>query len=675
MSTKHAKHAKHAKQPKQSGHIKRSGRSGQPKQPKQSGQPRPKLPIRTVLTIVKYAVPLLLSLVLFLRTRETNLLLSTSTEIVAVFLLTELLLSKLPRVGYCANSLLILLINIQLAVYYFGNSFISMVMMTNLEFVEDLSGNAVVYVLGAALCVLVSFLPIKRFLASLPVSRIVALCTVAILYNAFLITSGPSYSPVYNYYSLAQSFLDQYGAKSDFSTREVNTNTYYRDGVLQERKMPAGLGDNPNVIVVFIEGLSDNVTTDGRNITPNISRLKKQSLSFHNYYNHTSPTLRGLIGQLYSGYQYDNHDVNGTTSIMDILESNGYKTVFINTEPSNREFASYVDSLGFEEIRGSKDVEHAGYKLSEEDNYYSDAEAFDLLYETVEDYSKQDESFLACMYTFGTHASFNSPDELFEDGSNPELNKFFNMDYQFGAFMDKLERQGLLKNSIVVFTTDHATYFDKAFSDTFPNYKRDHVFLDKIPFFIYYEGVTPETVDAHGRNSLCMAPTVLDLIDIDGPNYFLGSSLFGDCQSDIEYCYNENGSYYSSKEARISPLAGSDLEQFKERLFDYFSIAAKGSSFKDAEIEIEPGVSGDYELHLINVPEEQNVDCLAIGVWRNQDQSDIAWTIAREEDGRYDATILESDLPSGKGKYSAAIRIIYRDGKSEPLATTSVFFP
>ena len=59
------------------------------------------------------------------------------------------------------------------------------------------------------------------------------------------------------------------------------------------------------------------------------------------------------------------------------------------------------------------------------------------------------------------------------------------------------------------------------------------VFLDRIPFFIYYKGVTPQVIDAQGRNSLCMTPTVLDFLDVDVPDYFLGTTLFLDINNDF----------------------------------------------------------------------------------------------------------------------------------------------
>ncbi|HFR3771756.1 TPA: arylsulfatase, partial [Streptococcus suis] len=50
--------------------------------------------------------------------------------------------------------------------------------------------------------------------------------------------------------------------------------------------------------------------------------------------------------------------------------------------------------------------------------------------------------------------------------------------------------------------------------------------IDEIPLFIYYKGISPEVIDVKGKNSISLSPTVLDYIDLTGPNYFLGQSLF-----------------------------------------------------------------------------------------------------------------------------------------------------
>jgi membrane-anchored protein YejM (alkaline phosphatase superfamily) len=117
---------------------------------------------------------------------------------------------------------------------------------------------------------------------------------------------------------------------------------FYKESIEDEISKPSGLPEKPNVILIFTEGLSKSVVEDERNITPNLQKFSKRALSFENYYNHTFATYRGLIGQLYSGYQLNNSDSNNLIALQDIFSAKGYNTAFINTEPDNEEFTTYL---------------------------------------------------------------------------------------------------------------------------------------------------------------------------------------------------------------------------------------------------------------------------------------------------------------------------------------------
>jgi len=104
------------------------------------------------------------------------------------------------------------------------------------------------------------------------------------------------------------------------------------------RIRPEALPQRPNVVLLFVEGLSQSVVEDARDLMPNLAALERRTLFFENYYNHTFATCRGLISQLYSGYQLSDQDVNGLVSLQAILHDFGYRTAFINTEPNNAQF-------------------------------------------------------------------------------------------------------------------------------------------------------------------------------------------------------------------------------------------------------------------------------------------------------------------------------------------------
>lgn len=93
---------------------------------------------------------------------------------------------------------------------------------------------------------------------------------------------------------------------------------------------------------------------------PNVADMEKKSLFFENYFNHTFPTYKGLIGQLFSGYQLNNFDENTLVSLEEAFRKAGYHTSFINTEPQNLNFASYLENLRFDEVVTNIDIKGEG---------------------------------------------------------------------------------------------------------------------------------------------------------------------------------------------------------------------------------------------------------------------------------------------------------------------------
>ena len=304
--------------------------------------------------------------------------------------------------------------------------------------------------------------------------------------------------------------------ESEASSTAAYTHQMFPVGTESE-KFAAAPGTN--VIVIFVEGLSENVVDDGRNIMPNMKALQGETYSFFNYYNHTFATYRGLQGQLYSGYSLEDMEPNSLPSIMDCLRENGYYTAFINTEPYNPDFISYLDAMSFDTVIANTELATGVV------HDISDKDAFELLYDTAEAYGSSGTPFFLGMYSFGTHASFDTAGEIYGNGGNRMLNKFYNADCQIGAFMDKFKNSPLAANTMVVITADHATYCDEDFRNTFPDYYRADMSCDEIPLLIYYRGNTGQ-LNAQGRNSLDLAPTILDILNIGYPDTFLGDSLY-----------------------------------------------------------------------------------------------------------------------------------------------------
>lgn len=540
-------------------------------QPDDDAQSRPWL---LWCTLCKYAIAAMVAIVSAYSSGSFAQLVAFIAELLMIVAISEMLVRKSRVVGTVVGGLLLLLFLVQALVLYFGSTFISAIMVTNLEFLSDIQGKAGEYVVAGMVAGFVSFFPIcsipwTRRLTTRAFLGIVAACL------ALSFTCGLSHSPGYAYIDLALQMKVIAERSERLRNTKGSASRFYHEHVAQGISRPQSLPKNPNVVVIMVEGLSQNIIEDERRIMPNVWKYERRSLSFTNYYNHTAATLRGISSQLYSGYQNEDFDTNGLVSLQSVLSDLGYATAFINTEPANRPFARYLKALKFDEVVDGRD--YVNGKVSGPDASLSDKQAYQALLAKMSEMHSGEKPFLITMYTFGTHATFDSPDLTYGDGTNPELNKFYNADHWFGQFMDEFKDSPMLEDTIIVFTTDHATYADRSYLDSFRNYERRKMFLDRIPLFFYYKGVKHRWVEAAGQNSLDLVPTVLDLIDVDYPNFFLGQSLFVDeDESKFDVYYAELHDRNSSNHGKVDTVTGKELEWLENELFEYYTAARTG---------------------------------------------------------------------------------------------------
>ncbi|MBP5198811.1 MAG: sulfatase-like hydrolase/transferase [Lachnospiraceae bacterium] len=507
-------------------------------------------------TAVKYLFALLLTFAGLKNFKYPGSLLLSMGELFSVIFLSDVLLRK-SKYFNVLNSILILLYNAQMLVLFFGGSFITLVMLQNLASVQDLAGKLFIYSLGIILVLVFSFLPVKptEYIGPLKTEKIslFAGLFLIIIRGILLFVFPGGETPLGGYIDLSGQYKDHrqllkmvelntrqndtetdvllstLSTEADFSADEASQDTEEEKisgtilvtNVEESPKNVAHpvINGNPNVILIFTEGLSQNIVSDERGIMPNVAKLEGTYLSFENYYNHTFATYRGIQGQLFSGHQLNDTDKNNLPSLMSVLKKRGYYTEMINTEPANEMFTGYLRDLGFDEcIEKEPPTENLLDALT-------DAQAYDLLFDEAERLENDATPFFLCIYTFGTHVSLDSPDHKFGDGENNVLNRFYNADMQFGNFMDKLRESGLDKDTLVVFTGDHATFSDEDYKKAFPEYERACSDVDEVPLLFIFEGLSLQ-VDAAGRNSLDMAPTLLDLLGLTSPDSFMGTSLF-----------------------------------------------------------------------------------------------------------------------------------------------------
>lgn len=518
-------------------------------------------------------------LVLFLQVtymyKKPILILVGLVELTLILLASGYLVSINKILGYLINCILLLIIGIEIIVYRFAGNYVSLIMVTNLESIQGISGKTILYLLYIIPFILALCIPTPkiegRFYKSF--SKCGLVC-VLLLTEFIIWNSGENSSPIENSILLFRNIYARQArynkiAQSGNSDFEMLDSMFYKDTIGNYVSSPLQK-KNPDVVLIFTEGLSQNIIDDERNIMPNVRMYEDKSLNFTNYYNHTAATYRGLIGQLYSGHQYNNNDENTLISLQKIMHDNGYQTTLINTEPNNQDFTNYLKIFDFDRIVTSNNT----------NTWLRDDEAYALLANEVKECYENSKPDFIVIYTFGTHATFDESKVKYGDGKNGLLNRFANADYYFGEFMKNFENNDKYNDLVVVFTTDYCTYEDEDFIRTFePSYTREDYFCDQIPLLIWYNKIEAQEINAEGRNSLCFAPTLLDFLDIDGDNYFLGDSLFSnnDVNNLIDkvYAIPDEERYRITSESGISELDEAEFNIVNPIIKGYLSYTIK----------------------------------------------------------------------------------------------------
>lgn len=497
-----------------------------------------------------------------------RVLLLSVLELFIILIFSNIVL-RIKWGGWIISSILFFLFNLQLLFWIMSHSFLDIGFFKNLDSIQGLSGRAATYIFLVVIIMVLSVFPAKRLKSSLIVE--VLLLGILLLADFCSLRALNVLSPLYGYRKLYSQYDYEKKEQEAKNALLVYADKFYQESVEDYVKKDPQLPDRPNLVLIFTEGLSQQIVEDERKIMPNVEAFEENALFFDNYYNHTAATYWGLIAQLYSGFQFDNYEKNELFSIQKVLQEEGYYTTFINTEPNNNRFTSYLEKFDFDEL-----ICERGSICTGQSKTLSDKESYQLLWEVMEEKETGERPYFISMYTYGTHVSLDSIDEKYGDGKDPELNKFYDNDYQFGEFMRKFNDSDFSKDTVIVFTTDHCTYYDDAFENSFPNYERKAVFFDRIPLFFYYKGIEPDRINVSGRTSINLVPTILDFLDISRENYFLGDSLFrrnGENRVMDEYYFGVIGDYSSSHGGEIASLTDSESDAFGKNLAIYHALS------------------------------------------------------------------------------------------------------
>jgi len=311
------------------------------------------------------------------------------------------------------------------------------------------------------------------------------------------------------------------------------------------------VADQPlNVIVFFVESLSSRLTGVYRpqlaNLTPNIVDFARASSTLINYYNHVTPTIVGIRGQLCSIFPYLQHkdwhkakfelQNSPVTCLPHILNRNHYETNFLGySHPNSTFFDHQMKNSGFSRRWFYQDLlDHylaADEKPERGRQGNSDRQMMSATISFLRN-RKSEKPFFTAISTVETHPGFELLESQQKHPSydNSKLNLVYNLDRHFGRFWEYFKTSKYRNNTIVILTADHAHTASVLMKEVAgEGYPQEN--FDTMNMVVYTpDRLLPQQIDAQA-SSVDFAPSLLQLLGIKNEsNSFMGQSIFSDRQ-------------------------------------------------------------------------------------------------------------------------------------------------
>lgn len=308
----------------------------------------------------------------------------------------------------------------------------------------------------------------------------------------------------------------------------------------------AGMFKGKNLLVIQVESLESfviNKEINNQKITPVLNELVNSGLYFPNIHEQVNegtssdsdlmintsmfPLRRGS-----TFFRYPNAKYN---SLPLLLEENNYDTIAIHSDKGSFwNYAAGLKGIGFEKF-----VDYYSFDIDEEIGLgLSDESYFRQVTPMLKELSNP---FYAFTVTLTSHGPFDLPKEkraLTLDSAldSNELGGYFQSvnytDAQIGKFMETLDKEGLLDNTVVIIEGDH-TGVHKYYNSSIEKLsQKEDWYLDNgdhtVPFIIWSKDIKEaKTFDTIG-GQVDIMPTLLYLMGVPNDKYIntsLGRNL------------------------------------------------------------------------------------------------------------------------------------------------------
>ena len=413
-----------------------------------------------------------------------------------------------------------------------------------------------------------------------------------------VVSLQPKINSMFGYNRAEKEFTDYFKDRNEYTGTNEYTNIF----------------EGKNVILIHGESMMRNamdLSFNGIEVTPTLNRLAKQGMFFSNFYSQVSVgtssdselTYNTSLMPTKSGTAFVSYSDRTYISTPKLLKEKGYYTFSMHA--NNADFwnrRAMHKSLGYDRFYSKTD-----YKVTKDNTIglgLSDKEFFKQSVAKIKKINEQHDKWYGLTIMLSNHTPFSDVEKYGdysvdiketvtkEDGTTEEVtypymegtklgNYFKSLHYAdsaLGEFIDELDSEGLLDNTIIVLYGDHDARLPRAdynklynynmethefLSEDDPNYKEYDSFQyeigRRVPFIIWSKDMEGTKLNQKVTNVMGMYDVMPTLGNMLGFNnkYALGHDIFNIKDNNIVVFPNgnwvTNKMYYNSqKEAYLS---------------------------------------------------------------------------------------------------------------------------
>ncbi|MEO8960587.1 MAG: sulfatase-like hydrolase/transferase [Ginsengibacter sp.] len=229
------------------------------------------------------------------------------------------------------------------------------------------------------------------------------------------------------------------------------------------KKIPAILSiEKPNIIIVILESFTAKwvgCLGGAPGVTPNLDKIAADGLLFTNIYAAGDRSEKGQVAIL-SGYpnQAITSIIKTPTktrqlpAINHVLKKEGYQSSY--TYGGELEFAnikSYLVNIGFDQL-----TDKYSFPISQRTTSWGVHDQY-VLNRFYDELQSKKEPFFATLFTLSSHEPYDVPLKHFKERDETTLfkNSIYYTDSVIGHFVNRLKKNSLWKNTLIVFVADH----------------------------------------------------------------------------------------------------------------------------------------------------------------------------------------------------------------------------